>query len=248
MIQNAKSLSIKMCTWREKKQKILRKMLDLLYKLKRLNLTIEEYIHDDPFPTLPYSRPSSKLFFSKIRSGDFWEAKILLEKDKFLIYDIDNVSNLPTNLQGGQTALLWACKRNDIKMLDLLLEYNPDILSFGINGHSSAYYALKSNNHELMIVIQTFLTEQKLFEHGASIRDLREDIEATKDTLTSEILMVIKRYKQLELKLLFASPNEKLAIHKTEGTKVGNACRIAISKYQKNQENLLKEEQKFKQP
>ena len=66
-------------------------MLTLLYKLKRLDMTIEEYIEEDPFPRAPYSRPNSKIFFYKIRSGDIQGAKMMLEKDRFLIYDIDSV-------------------------------------------------------------------------------------------------------------------------------------------------------------
>ena len=93
-----------------------------------------------------------------------------------------------------------------------------------------------------MIVRVLTFNYQKLFEHGASMRDIREDIEANKDNISSEIMMVIKRFKMLELKLIFVKPSQRILIHKTEGLKVGDECRIAILKYQKNQQRFKKDE------
>ena len=46
----------------------------------------------------------------------------------------------------------WACKRDHIKMIDLLLEFRPNLNQKDLRYHKPLFYVLRNNNHKILIV------------------------------------------------------------------------------------------------
>lgn len=92
LIEDSKQISIRMCSWREKKQKALNSLRQLLRKLKRLDMCIDDYIEENPFPKHPHWRENSRNFFFAVKMNRIREVDEMLIKDRSLIYDIDNVA------------------------------------------------------------------------------------------------------------------------------------------------------------
>jgi hypothetical protein len=60
--------------------------------MKEMNLTPEMLMAGNIFPKVPMSKGGiSRLFFEATKNGDDEIVKELLKKDKFLVYEYDNV-------------------------------------------------------------------------------------------------------------------------------------------------------------
>ena len=68
---------------------------------------------------------------------------MLLLHNKWLVYDFDHI---------GQTALIWACKRNNYKMVKFLVEKNSDVNQEDIASRTALYYAIKNQNNKIFTV------------------------------------------------------------------------------------------------
>ena len=77
----------------QKKQSILKLILQEFIKFIELGLCLQEVVKNDLFVQKPYFRQNSKKFFDAIKCNNLSKVDRMLLKDKYLIYDIDSVNN-----------------------------------------------------------------------------------------------------------------------------------------------------------
>lgn len=94
ILDKAKKISIKGCSWKEKKRRVLKKLLKLLSKLRRLDVSLAEYIKHQPFGNGAYHRQDSNKFMMDVRLGKVRSVLKMLLVDKYLIYVQDAVTQI----------------------------------------------------------------------------------------------------------------------------------------------------------
>ena len=68
----------------------------------------------------------------------------------------------------GRTALIWAAKRDDLKMVELLLRFAPDTNWIDKEGNTALLYAVKLRNPEMIIelIVAGSRTRDNAVEYG----------------------------------------------------------------------------------
>ena len=68
----------------------------------------------------------------------------------------------------GRTALIWAAKRNDLRMIELLIRFNPDTNWIDKEGYTALLYAVKLRNPEMIIelIVAGSRTRDNAVEYG----------------------------------------------------------------------------------
>lgn len=103
-----------------------------------------------------------------------------------LLQEEDRGSKVDFNVAVGSsndTALIRACKNNEIGIIKLLLEYRADVNKANLDHETPLYFALKHNNSDLVSL---------LFEHGGKVSTKCEQ----------EIIDGILRYKKETIEVL----------------------------------------------
>lgn len=102
------------------------------------------------FPTRPYMMQSSKPFLVAVNLGQDSAVKSMLNKSKFLIFQIDSVKKyFKKFLQVGKTALHRAAKKSNFLMVKLLLKYRPDVNACDFYGKTAMTYAIEADNVDI---------------------------------------------------------------------------------------------------
>ena len=80
-------------------------------------------------------------FYENIHNGNFEEAiKLLIEKGA----DLNAIDKY------GYTALIWACRNNNIEIVKLLIEKGADINAKNFIGYTALIWACRNNNTEVI--------------------------------------------------------------------------------------------------
>ena len=56
-----------------------------------MSIKLNDLFSNDVFSSEPYQKPNSVLFFRYCQSNNIQEVKNMIKKNKYLVYDIDNV-------------------------------------------------------------------------------------------------------------------------------------------------------------
>ena len=104
-----------------KKKKFLRNFIDAAKQMKEMRINPNDLVSKKLFPSKPFERPNSKALIYSAKNGDIERLKELLQENKLLVYDFDNVN---------QTALHWAAKRNFVPIIRVLIEYGANVNAF----------------------------------------------------------------------------------------------------------------------
>ena len=102
-----------------------------------MKLTSDILVNKNVFPSTPYFRPKSKFLIECVKKGDIDTIYKLLSKDRFLVYDFDNVK---------QTCLHWAAKRNKPEIIKVLLHFGAYIDAKDSGNRTPLYLASKMGN------------------------------------------------------------------------------------------------------
>lgn len=121
------------------KKKFRKKIYELVRHLSSMKMDMGELLKNQVIPKCPYERAGSEKFFSHVKMGDIDKVSKMLKKNKYYVYDFDNIK---------QTATHWAAKRNYYKIIDLLVEYGANANALDIGGRTPLYLATKENNPE----------------------------------------------------------------------------------------------------
>jgi len=124
--------------FKEKKVKILRSLLELLRRLNKLNISIDEFIAKRPFPDQPFEMKGSVEFLQLAKDGDTYKMKKILQNNKFLVYQYDSLK---------QTALHLAAKRGHAGTVEMLLQHCADPDFKDAVDKTALFYAIHSNNY-----------------------------------------------------------------------------------------------------
>jgi hypothetical protein len=74
-----------------KKKRIIKLLREQLKKLALLNITIEELMDEQPFPSSPLERPDSDKFIELAKKGDNFAMRRMLRSCKYFVYQFDHV-------------------------------------------------------------------------------------------------------------------------------------------------------------
>ncbi len=122
-------------------------LLLALAKMKKLGLTPRDFAEDDVFSQEPYQKPHSQAFFIAVKVGDLDAVKRYLKHNKFLVYDYDYVK---------QTALHWATRKGNLKVVEYLLKSGSDVDACDIMNRTSLYFAAKKSHVEIVKVLISY--------------------------------------------------------------------------------------------
>lgn len=95
----------------------------------------------------PYQTRQSRSFLTAVKSQNYKEVRRLLANCKQLVREQDSI---------GLTALHWAVKREDLRMVELLLGWGADVNAVDMLNRTALYLAVKRNSGE----VAAFLREK----------------------------------------------------------------------------------------
>lgn len=136
-----------------KRKRILKLLLDRLNKLKKLGITIEELMENNPFPTQAFQREESKNFLDYARKGEKFRMRALLKICRYYVYEYDHVKVVH---KLKQTALHWAAKRGHLENVEILIEYGADINAKDSMEKTPMYYAYMGNHFQIVWVAGSY--------------------------------------------------------------------------------------------
>lgn len=130
-----------------KRFKILKECLMIL---KYNEISLEEFIKNNPFQSQPFQLNDSFEFIEAVKYEKLKEIEKFLKKNINLLYSYDYYR---------QTGFHWAAKKNNINALKLMLKYGNCVNQIDINHMTPLAFSAKNNNIEMC---------QLLCENGAN--------------------------------------------------------------------------------
>jgi hypothetical protein len=112
----------------------------ILNYLESNNITLYEFLKNNPFQNKPYELSNSYEFLSAIKYKNYNYITQALQYNKKYLFSFDYY---------GQTAYHWAAKLGDIKMLKLLLEFGLFHNQKDFKGRTPLYLAAVNNHKEI---------------------------------------------------------------------------------------------------
>ena len=116
--------------------------------LEMNSLTLDDYLHNNPFQTHPFSLPYSEDFFSAIKFKDYDFINKCLDNSYLYLFCFDYYNQTPYH---------WAAKLNDIKLLKILIEKGKYVNQKDNKGRIPLHFAALNNNYDCCkILIDNF--------------------------------------------------------------------------------------------
>ncbi|KAM3144650.1 hypothetical protein pb186bvf_003257 [Paramecium bursaria] len=125
-------------------RKALRNFMD---KLKRVNITLDDIVSNQVFPTQPFERPNSQEFFDLVKEDNIQDIESMLKFCKYHVYDVDNQLKTP---------LHHAVVNGSIEMMKMLIEAGADIDQRDMMGRTPLHLAAKNNNLDSVRVLLVY--------------------------------------------------------------------------------------------
>lgn len=147
------------------------KLLEFLYKLTLLDLTVDDLQDFKLFPKEPNMSRAFKNFMLHVKTGQSSMAREALFKDRFLVYHFDFVDSVYAKMK--RTALHYACKNLDRQMVDMLLLVKSDGNQQDIDGLTCLDFAVK--NPDCSIEFVRYLMANHCFPTKYSIENAHND-------------------------------------------------------------------------
>ena len=107
--------------------------------LEMNSLTLDDYLHNNPFQTHPFSLPYSEDFFSAIKFKDYDFINKCLDNSYLYLFCFDYYNQTPYH---------WAAKLNDIKLLKILIEKGKYVNQKDNKGRIPLHFAALNNNYD----------------------------------------------------------------------------------------------------
>ena len=108
----------------------------------------QQLIKNQIFSKNPYQKAYSKELIEAVKTGNIPFIKELLNFNKYLVYDFDNVCLKKMKLK----PLHWSVKRDNYSISQLLITNNADVNAKDILGRSPLYFAYHLKDIKHMIV------------------------------------------------------------------------------------------------
>lgn len=113
---------------------------EILIYLESNNITLDQLAKDDPFQHQAYMLPKSYEFFNAVKYKNYSYVIEALNSNPKYLFCIDYF---------GQTPYHWAAKLDDLKMLQILIEFGPYLNQKDYKGRTPLYIAGMNNNKEI---------------------------------------------------------------------------------------------------
>ena len=107
--------------------------------LEMNSLTLDDYLHNNPFQTHPFSLPYSEDFFSAIKFKDYDFINKCLDNSYLYLFCFDYYKQTPYH---------WAAKLNDIKILKILIDKGKYVNQKDNKGRIPLHFAALNNNYD----------------------------------------------------------------------------------------------------
>lgn len=147
----------------EKRKLQLTRFKANLKLLVNLDLTIDDFDELKLVISTPNIRPLTKQFHNAVKKGEIWAASQLIKKDPFVIHSINHQCH---------NAVHFACKKNDINMLEFLIKNKANLWAVDhFNQNSLHFAALNDNSHMLIQLLENRLDPYTLFKSQMEVVD-----------------------------------------------------------------------------
>lgn len=125
-------------------RRFYRCLKSVLKYLEMNSLTLDDYLHNNPFQTHPFSLPYSEDFFSAIKFKDYDFINKCLDNSYLYLFCFDYYKQTPYH---------WAAKLNDIKLLKILIEKGKFVNQKDNKGRIPLHFAALNNNYDCCKVL-----------------------------------------------------------------------------------------------
>lgn len=122
--------------------RVIKALRNFIDKLKHFNITIQDVLENQIFPSCPYERANSEEFFFQVKADNVEEVQGMLIECRFHVYDIDNQLKTP---------LHHAAANASMEMVKLLVDSGSDLDSRDMsnsNIYSSGAHAFALGSEE----------------------------------------------------------------------------------------------------
>lgn len=123
-------------TLKGKIRRICPLIIEFLLKLRECHIDIEDIVKNAAIPKRSYQIKGSKEFFVQVKMGNHEAVNEALDKNKFLLFQIDSL---------GKTPLHRAVIMKDDRMIQNLLRFYPDVNKRDFNGKTPLSYAVEAD-------------------------------------------------------------------------------------------------------
>ncbi|CAD8166148.1 unnamed protein product [Paramecium pentaurelia] len=148
------------------KLRVMKALRNFMDKLKRFNITLEDVVNNQVFPSQAYERPNSVEFFRQVKADNIREIDNMLRDCRYHVYDRDNQQ---------KTALHHAVSINSIEAIKLLVENGADLDARDMMGRTPLHIAAKNNNCDTVRVLLVYQANPSIKTvAGKTAQDLTE--------------------------------------------------------------------------
>ncbi|CAD8142950.1 unnamed protein product [Paramecium pentaurelia] len=148
------------------KLRVMKALRNFMEKLKRFNITLDDVVNNQVFPSQAYERPNSVEFFRQVKADNIREIEGMLRDCRFHVYDRDNQQ---------KTALHHAVNINSIEAMKLLVENGADLDARDMMGRTPLHIAAKNNNCDTVRVLLVYQANPSIKTvAGKTAQDLTE--------------------------------------------------------------------------
>lgn len=161
-----------------------RKRMTCMRHLSQLKPTRYEIYHlNELMPSRPFSKPRSNDFLRACKSGDMNSLKEMIAEDKWIVHVYDS---------SGENGLHWACKRDSMDVVRVLLDTGCFVDSRDYAGRTPLYIAVRYNSEGCaQMLIQNNAAINLASYSGRNIFDILQ---------RSSMKSLLKRYHTTKLK------------------------------------------------
>ncbi len=137
-------------------------------------------------PTKPFQSEGASKFFNEVAQGNMMGIRMMLNKNKYLVYDFDYV---------GRTALHIAARRSNVEVIRELLDRLADPNASDISGRTPLYVAAKHASITAVKLLLVNKANPSFVTHGNLT-----PLDVAHTHLIKEVLQTaVKVYKQMAL-------------------------------------------------
>eukprot|EP00825_Cyclidium_porcatum_P051540 TRINITY_DN9516_c0_g1_i2.p1 TRINITY_DN9516_c0_g1~~TRINITY_DN9516_c0_g1_i2.p1 ORF type:complete len:377 (+),score=58.27 TRINITY_DN9516_c0_g1_i2:753-1883(+) len=172
------------------KQTIHAMKLALEYLLK-VKVTPSQLLTKQVFSTIPFQKEGSRILIQAAKHGKQEIVEQLLKQNEYLVFDFDNIF---------MTSLHWASKRGHANIVQLLMEYGADVDATDIIGRSPLYFAIQSQQIEIVHLLLKNKASPWAFSKSLSYTDL------CKNNGNYSILNIMNKFRQIHIILKLCKP------------------------------------------
>ncbi|CAD8152793.1 unnamed protein product [Paramecium octaurelia] len=146
--------------------RVMKALRNFMDKLKRFNITLNDVVNNQVFPSQAYERPNSVEFFRQVKADNLREIESMLRDCRFHVYDRDNQQKTP---------LHHAVSNNSIEVIKILVENGADLDARDMMGRTPLHIAAKNNNCDTVRVLLVYQANPSIKTvAGKTAQDLTE--------------------------------------------------------------------------